>query len=111
VGDRVSEEPQAASAGLGGGHLDTEDLSMSVAVHPGCAEQMNQHERAALADLHGQRIRGQERVGTLVQRPGAEVATCSSSSRGITLTCDLDSRVMPTVSTNFSIRRVLTPGR
>jgi hypothetical protein len=72
---------------------------------------MNQHERAALADLHGQRIRGQERVGTLVQRPGAEVATCSSSSRGITLTCDLDSRVMPTVSTNFSIRRVLTPGR
>jgi hypothetical protein len=46
---------------------------MSVAVHPGCDQQMHQHHPAALADLHGQRIRGQERVGALVQRPGAEV--------------------------------------
>ena len=30
---------------------------------------------------------------------------------GITLTCDFDSRVIPRVSTSFSIRRVLTPSR
>ena len=38
-------------------------------------------------------------------------STCSSRSLAITLTWDLDNRVMPNVSTSFSIRRVETPSR
>ena len=38
-------------------------------------------------------------------------STTASSSAAITETCDLDSRVMPSDSTSFSIRRVETPSR
>jgi hypothetical protein len=38
-------------------------------------------------------------------------ATASSSSRAITLTCERDSRVIPSDSTRRSIRRVDTPSR
>jgi hypothetical protein len=38
-------------------------------------------------------------------------STCESRSLAISDTCDFDSRVMPRVSTSFSILRVLTPSR
>ena len=69
------------------------------------------HRPAALADLLGQGVDPHERVRPGVQRPGPELATISSSSAAITLTCDFDSFVTPSDSASFSTRRVETPSR
>jgi len=66
---------------------------------------------AGLADLHRQRARGDERVGAGVQRPAAERLDLASRSLAMVETCDFDHRVIPRVSTSFSIRRVDTPSR
>ena len=46
---------------------------MPVGVHPGRGQHVHVDDPTALADLHRQRIRRQERVGPLVERSGAEV--------------------------------------
>ena len=49
--------------------------------------------------------------GPLVERSGAEVGDLRVQLAGHHTTWDLDSRVMPSCSTSFSIRRVDTPSR
>ena len=84
---------------------------MPIAVHPGRDQGVHVDHPAALADLEHQRVRRDERVRAGVQRPRPELATCVSSSWAMVETWDFNSRVMPRVSTSFSIRRVETPSR
>ncbi len=56
---------------------------------------------SAATNVYGPASRGRVR----------NAATCSSRSRAISDTCDLDSPVIPNVRTSLSIRRVLTPSR
>ena len=50
-------------------------------------------------------------VGAGVQRAGPNDSTCSSRSRAITLTCDVDSRAIANEATSLSVRAVGTPSR
>ena len=85
---------------------------MPVGVDAGRDQGVHVDHPAALADLEHQRVGGDERVRALRPAGGSGTPpTCASSSAAITLTCDLDSRVMPSGSTSFSIRRVDTPSR
>ena len=112
AGDQVAEERQPAGAVLGGGDLQAEDLAVPVGVHAGREQGVHVDDPAALADLQHQRVRGDERVRAGVQRPGAErLDLLVELARPSRETCDFDSRVMPRVSTSFSIRRVETPSR
>ena len=72
AGGEVPEEGQPAGAVFGAGDLQAEDLAVPVSVHPGGEQRVHVHHPAALADLEDQRVGGDERVRTGVQRPGAE---------------------------------------
>jgi hypothetical protein len=84
---------------------------VSVAVDSDRDQSVHVYHPPTLKDLEYERVRGQECVGAGVQRAGAELLNLLASSVAMTLTCDFDGRVMPRVSTSFSIRRVDTPSR
>ena len=112
AGVQAAEQGQPAGLGLGRADVDAEDLAVPVSVDAGRDQDVGVDHPAALADLHRQRVRGQERVRA--RRPGAGSGSPRRGRRArvaITETCDFDSRVMPRVSTSFSIRRVETPSR
>jgi hypothetical protein len=73
AGDEVLEEGVPAGTGLAGRRGDTEDLAVAIGVDAGGDHGRDLDHSAALADLHRQRIRGDERVRALVQWPLAEV--------------------------------------
>ena len=72
AGGQVPEERQPPGAVLGAGDLQAEDLPVPVGVHARGEQGVDVHHAAALADLQHQRVRGDERVGPGVQRPGPE---------------------------------------
>ncbi len=77
--------------------VQAEDLAVPVGVHAGREQRVHVDDPAALAG---------------VQRPRAEVGDLGVEfSAAIVDTCALLSRVIPSVSTSRSIRRVLTPSR
>jgi len=82
-----------------------------VGVDAGRDQHVGVDHPASLADLHRQRVRGQECVRAWSRGRVRKSSTCASSSLAITETCDFDSLVLPRVSTSFSIRRVETPCR
>jgi hypothetical protein len=56
---------------------------------------MNIDDPAGFADLQDEGVRGEERLGTGVQRPDAAASTWSSSSAAITLSWDFERWVIP----------------
>jgi len=74
AGDEVFEEGVPPGAGLGGGGGHAEDLAVSVGVDAGGHHHRDLDHPAALADLHRQRVSGQERVRAGVEGSFAEVA-------------------------------------
>jgi hypothetical protein len=62
---------------------------------------------ATFTDLQDEGVGGTNVYGPASRDRDRKSATCSSSSLAMWETCDLDRRVMPNVSTSFSIRRVL----
>ena len=114
TGDQVAEERQPAGAVLGAADLQATpaDLPVAVGVHPGREQRVDVDRAAALADLEDQRVGGHERVRAGVQRAGAERLHLRVEVLGHRAdTWLFDNRVMPSVSTSFSIRRVDTPSR
>src|SRR4051812_24852093 len=73
AGGQVAEERQPAGAVLSGADLQPEDLPVPVSVHPGREQGVHVDYSPALADLEHQGVRGDKRVGALVQRPGSEI--------------------------------------
>jgi hypothetical protein len=101
-----------AGLGLGGGDLQAEDFAVAVAVDAGGDEDDGVDHPAAFADLHRQRVGGDERERAgVAQGAVSELATCSSSSAAIRETWDFDRPSIPRVLTSLSIRRVDTPAR
>ena len=111
AGDHVPEEAQPPGAVLGGGDLQTQDLPVPVGVDTCSHQGVHVHDPAALADLQRQGVGGNERVWAGVQRAGPEVGDLLVELLGHDRDLGLRSRVMPRVSTSFSIRRVDTPSR
>jgi hypothetical protein len=72
AGGQVPEEPRPPRAVLGGGDLQAQDLPVPVGVDPGGEQRVDAGDPAALADFQHQGVRGQERIGPGVQRPGPE---------------------------------------
>jgi hypothetical protein len=66
---------------------------------------------AALAALDDERVEDKVRVGSTVERAGAESSTISSSVLASLETWLFDIRSMPSCCTSFSTRRVETPAR
>ena len=111
AGDQIPQERQPAGAVLGGGDLESEDLPVPLGVDPGGDQGVDPDHPAGFADLEHQGVHRHERVRAGVQRPGAERLHLLIELAAITHTWDFDSRVMPSVPTSFSIRRVETPSR
>ena len=97
AGDEVGEERVPGLTGLAGGDLDPEDLAVPVDVDPGRDQHDGVDDPAVLADLHRQRIRGDERERARTQPSGRvrNAVTCSSRSAAIRETCDFDKLVIP----------------
>jgi hypothetical protein len=74
AGGQVPEEGQPAGAVLAGGHLDAQDLAVSVSVDAGGDQGVHRHHAATLADLEHEGVGGHEgeRAGVL-QAAGAEL--------------------------------------
>jgi hypothetical protein len=96
---------------FGGGDVQAQDLAVPVSVDAGGEQGVHVHDPAALADLQHQRVRGDEHIRGGAGGRVRKSSTVASSSAAITDTCDLLSRVMPTVWASFSIHRVDTPSR
>ena len=60
AGDQVGEELVPRRTGLSGGHAHPQDLAVAIAVHAGGQQHRGVDDPAALADLHRQRIGGDE---------------------------------------------------
>ena len=73
AGDEVAEEREPAGAVLGGVDLQAEDLPVPLRVHPGRDQHGDLDHAPALADLHGERVGGDERVRARVQGAGAKL--------------------------------------
>ena len=61
AGDQVGEEGVPGGLGLGGGDLQAEDLAVAVAVDAGGHQHDGVDHPAAFADLHRERVGGDER--------------------------------------------------
>jgi hypothetical protein len=70
---QTAEQLQPTGFGLGASDLDPEDFAVSVGVSAGRDQHVVGHHPAALADLHGQRVGGHERVRASIQRAGPEL--------------------------------------
>jgi NAD(P)H-hydrate repair Nnr-like enzyme with NAD(P)H-hydrate epimerase domain len=74
AGDEVSEERVPCGPGLGGGDGQAEDLAAPVSVHASGNQDDRVHDAAAFADLHRQRVSGDERErASLVERSVTEL--------------------------------------
>ena len=74
AGDQVGEEAAPRRAGLAGGDAHAQDLAVAVAVDAGGQQDDGVDDPSALADLHRQRVGGDEREGAgLVQGAVAEL--------------------------------------
>jgi hypothetical protein len=112
VGEEAAQERQPAGAVLTAGHVQAQHLTLAVRVDPDCEQRVDQDGPAELADLDRQGVQSQERVRAGVGAAGSgNAATCASRLLAISLTCEVDSQVMPSVSTSFFTRRVDTPSR
>ncbi|GIE80895.1 hypothetical protein Aph02nite_68450 [Actinoplanes philippinensis] len=81
--------------------VNAEDLAVTVGVDPGRHEHDGVDDPALFADLHGQRVGGDEReLSELAQRPRWEGVDLRSAA--IRETCDFDRLVMPSVCTSLS---------
>jgi hypothetical protein len=72
AGDQVAEERQPAGAVFGAGDVQAEDLPVALCVHTHGQQRVHVDRAPALAHLEHQRVRGNERIRTGVQWPGAE---------------------------------------
>ena len=61
AGDEVGEELVPRCPGFSGGYADAEDFAVAVAVDSGGQQRHRVDDPAAFADLHGQRVGGDER--------------------------------------------------
>lgn len=84
---------------------------MPIPHEAGGQQGMDVYHRAALANLQHHRVRGGNGYGPASSGRVPDASTGLSRSRPISLTRDLGSRVMPSDSTRFSIRRAGTPRR
>jgi hypothetical protein len=73
AGGQVAEEPEPAGAVLGGGHLQAQDLPVSIGVHARGNQGVHVHHPPALTHLEHQGVRGHKGVGAGIERAAAEL--------------------------------------
>ena len=87
AGGQRAQEGQPARAVLGGGDLNTEDLSVALGVDPGGNQGVYPDDSADFTDLERQRVGGDECVRSGVEQAGRNAPTASSSSLAIDCHC------------------------
>jgi hypothetical protein len=72
-GDETAQEGEPAGAVFGGDHVQAQDLSVPVPVHPDRDDDGDVDDPAALADLLGEGVHPHIRVGAGIERAVAEL--------------------------------------
>ena len=83
---------------------------MPVGVDAGREQGVNDHDPPALTNPHDQGVGGDQRVWSGIQRPAPERGDLLVQLRRRHQTCDFESRVMPKLSTSFSLSWKLMQG-